>query len=513
MILFDKLKNRTAKPGKVPTPPGGGDVSTGEQTASFTQDATSDFINPERGWMLRENHTSSTFANARTGDSDVSFGYAVLWSYMSGTPFNGSAGTNPFRLDNYKTSNIPASLLTELNTVFSTARTAGIKLKIRFAYNYGPTGNDTTQAWIETHIGQLAPTINANRDVIASMDAGFIGRWGEWNWDTDVTGQLVSGQAGADSEWWNEPYLSAYNAVYQKLVDEIHADIMLGFRYPRDDRGYRLFFNGAGGRTDWTTHDFEGNRFDGSAISRSGWYNDCLWSSRDHATFDFFTGATEGLLDIDAAGTAGRVTATSGETCNLGGLNSYNDIDFVLGDTAESSAIKLGGPDTLYRKFWDSMYQKWIDETPPEGGRYNEFSRRLGYRIHLNSVTVPTTVVLGSELTVSINWTNAGFGKVYNPRPVDLIFVGANGTFTTRLSSDARRALPLAGETVASEFTASAPASLVSGVYDLYLRLPDPDPLGNGLDDDVRYCIRLANSGVWSSSTGRHDLGVSVTVP
>ena len=92
-------------------------------------------------------------------------------------------------------------------------------------------------------------------------------------------------------------------------------------------------------------------------------------------------------------------------------------------------------------------------------------------------------------------------------RPVDLVFVGADHVVTARLTPDARKQLPLAGQTVESAWTVAAPAGLKAGQsYKLHLRLPDPS---SRLATDERYSIRLANNNVWDPTTGRHNLGAT----
>jgi len=149
------------------------------------------------------------------------------------------------------------------------------------------------------------------------------------------------------------------------------------------------------------------------------------------------------------------------------------------------------------------LLDKW-DST----GYLAQISRRLGYRLALTAATAPVSVSAGGSMTVSFGMKNAGFGKVYNARPIDLVFVGSGGPFTARLTADARRDLPLAGQTTTLSYTVNAPAGLVSGQpYALHLRLPDP---ASGLASDNKYVIRLANSSVWDASTGRNALGLSV---
>lgn len=54
----------------------------------------------------------------------------------------------------------------------------------RFSYsessgpNLTPPYNDASKARILSHLNQLSSTLNNNSDVIAVMEAGFIGLWG-----------------------------------------------------------------------------------------------------------------------------------------------------------------------------------------------------------------------------------------------------------------------------------------------------------------------------------------------
>lgn len=65
---------------------------------------------------------------------------------------------------------------------FQTARDAGIKIILRFAYTATLTASspygDATKARMLAHTAQLKATVRANADVIHVVQAGFIGTWG-----------------------------------------------------------------------------------------------------------------------------------------------------------------------------------------------------------------------------------------------------------------------------------------------------------------------------------------------
>jgi Domain of unknown function (DUF4832)/Domain of unknown function (DUF4874) len=445
------------------------------QVVTYSPDDSTDFINPERGWMDR--YGKSRFADARgSGDDDNPVGYSVVWTSVS-DPWNGASG-NPFRLDNYRQARLPDSLLEALRSEFAAARAAGIKLKVRFAYNYSSSGTDTSKEWMLTHISQLGPVLTENADTIASMDAGFIGKWGEMHSSSDIVST-----SGGDVQ-------AAIAEVVQALLNATPDSLSVGVRYPKiarslfGDPGYAMPL---------------GQAFSGTKQSRVGWYNDCLWSNKGN-TGTYSTSSPSFEKDRDTFEKVGRYASASGESCSVGGLNEFNTCVAVLADMAA-----IGGPDTLFRGYWKDMYSRWISQ-----GCYQEVSRRLGYRLSLLKATLPVAVNSGQPMTVKLQIRNSGFGKVYNQRPLDLVFVGAGEVLTARLTPDARSKLPLAGQSAESEWTVAAPAGLKGGqIYQLHLRLPDPS---NRLQADPRYAIRLANSSLWDPATGLHNLGASAQV-
>ena len=463
------------------------------QALSFTEDTTGIWLNPDQGWMDRRHRTDARFANARTPDTQYDTPYSVVWNEMFGTPWAGSAGQNPFRLDNYRTQNLPQSLLDELPLWFDAARSAGIKLKVRFAYNYANiANNDTSLAWMLTHMDQLAPILNANRDAISCIDSGFIGAWGEWS---ILQNSVIVGGAG---NWFGDPARAARRDFLLHQLDVLHDDIMLALRVPSATHGIKSVWEGSS----WQMPLSE--RFTGTDQSRVGWYNDSLYTGQSNGgTFDYFN--DNGEADRAAFAWVGQYAPTSGETSEVG--TQHNGAD-AAGTSVLAEMMRKGGPDLLFRRYNVAHYNRWISE-----GQHDNITRRLGYRLALTGGWAPTVVAPGASATLQLTIKNAGSGKVFNVRPIDLVFVGAGGPFTARLTSDARRDLPLGGETVTSEWEFTTPAGLEVGQeYALHLRLPDPDPLSNGLAADNRYAIRLANTGVWDGDSGRHDLGASVSV-
>ncbi len=101
------------------------------------------------------------------------------------------------RLDDYRESDIPEKMLNGLQTNFNEVREAGVKAIIRFAYNQGPypeSQPDASKSQILKHIEQLTPLLQENSYVIAWLEAGFIGAWGEWHTSTNGLDNLADKQ-------------------------------------------------------------------------------------------------------------------------------------------------------------------------------------------------------------------------------------------------------------------------------------------------------------------------------
>ncbi len=84
---------------------------------------------------------------------------------------------------------ISQDYLNKIQADFNAVRNAGIKIIPRFAYSDSDVAGqrDASKAQIISHINQLQPLFQNNADVIASVQAGFIGSWGEWYY-TDYFG-------------------------------------------------------------------------------------------------------------------------------------------------------------------------------------------------------------------------------------------------------------------------------------------------------------------------------------
>jgi len=431
----------------------------GLQTGNYTPDAiTVGFMNPDRGFHIHRDN-SGDWSDARAANRTLVRSVA--------------------RLDAYRSSAIPSSWLESHETTLEVARTEGIRLEYRYVYNWDWSSPDASLYWILYHIDQLASVWATHSDVFSQLQAGFIGAWGEWHSSTN-------GLTGSDP--------TGRNQVIDALLGALPDSRMVALRTPEAHLEY----------LGWDAFP-AADRFTGTAAARLGLKNDgFLTNITDAGTFvanRYIGDWTFSQAKKDYWAQRAPYVSTTGETQD----NPWLEGNRYAGSAAIAEMEWLNW-DILNYDYWTSVYDGWVSS-----GHYTEINNRFGYRLALLSATVPNIVPASGSMQVKFVMRNDGFGKVFNPRPIDLVFVGSGGPFTVRLTSDARRDLPLGGEQVTMTYNTTAPSGLQSGEsYDLHVRLPDA---ATAVEDDNRFAVRLANTGLWDGDTGRHDLGLGVSVP
>ncbi len=389
--------------------------------------STRDLLNPERGFMVDVDLIAGrdvTAVRAR--------GYTLAYAGV--------------RLDAHRDGPLPASLLEALDTGFAAVRAAGIKVVLRFVYNDAASGRDASKGRILAHIAQLQPVLAANADVIAVMDAGFIGAWGEWHSSTN----------GLDNTRDRGDVLYA-------VLHALPPSRSVTLRSPR----YKVDAYG--------TSDSEAQAFDGSDPSRVGHHNSCFLASVN----DLGTYADPIERWKDVVADQGRFTPVGGETCQLNPPRS----------DCETATAELA---RLHWSFLNALYHRAVLERWQTQGCYPEIARDLGYRIELRSATFDRAVAPGGELGLEIRLVNTGYAAMFNARPVYVTFDDTR----TVLAVDPRRWQP--GEAVTITATVHIPATTTLGRHRLGLWLPDADPRLQARELVELYSVRLANT-VWAA--------------
>ena len=251
---------------------------TGPTVSATYVRSTAAFPNPERGWYTGGNPVGYATAAAN--------GYTMVMRYV--------------RLDDYRNAALPSAFLGQLNDDLAGARQHGLKLVLRFTYNFGFTA-DASRDRVLQRIQQLAPILQANADVIAVLQAGFIGAWGEWHSSTN--GLLT---------------LDNRSAIANALLGALPSSRMIQIRTPYHAR-------------DLFALPTATTAFGTSASARVGQVNDCfVTNSSDAGTF-------QSAADWSYAEAVSAYTVQGGETCDVGGLNSRNDAGSALADSSAST--------------------------------------------------------------------------------------------------------------------------------------------------------------------------------
>jgi hypothetical protein len=435
-------------------------AATAPQVLSFAASDV-DIANPERGfYRYSETHLSGdpatyqrldpvALATQRTKD-----GVTLVFRY--------------FYLDGYSGRDTIASVdLGLVRADLLAARQAGVKMIVRFAYSSSSSA-DAPVARVVGHIRQLAPVLNENADVIEALQAGFIGRWGEWYYTDNFAADPAQPWKLTDANW------QARQQVLRALLDNTTATIPVQLRYPAIRQRME-------------------STFSATDAARVGLHDDCFLAGTD----DYGTFTSD--ADRDWLATKSRTTLTGGESCAVNAPRSQ-------WDNASAELAKYHYT-FLNADFQQDVLNSW-------GNGRAEAARRLGYRLRLVQTTTPAGVRPGESTTVRIRLTNTGYAAPITNRPVNLLVKSATQTTTVKINSDLRTWAP--GQDV--DLTATFLAPTTAGKYQLFLTMPDPSsalagqlPLINGDTVNSAYAVRLANPGLWTTQ-GWNDLQTALTV-
>ena len=364
------------------------------------------------------------------------------------------------RLDDYLDRPIDPAFIAGLEKGFDRIRRAGLKTVLRFQYNNG-SGKDPQLSMVITHIGQLAPIIKRHADVIAVLQAGFIGAWGEWH--------------NSISHLTDEP---AREAILARLLEVLPASRSIQLRSPS-------FKAATFPRTTASA------AHDGTPGSRIGHHNDCFLSSEtDHGTYPEPSDRWRRYLAKD-----GRFVPVGGETCAPNPPRT--DCKNALRE------LRRFHWSYLNRSYHPAVIAGWKNQ-----GCFRTIARDLGYRLALRRARWPAQVEPGETITVDLEVENLGFAAPFNPRPVFIAIGGEDARRTAALEGvDPRRWPPDKVYRVSSRI--KLPADLEPGDHPLALWLPDPAPM---LQPWPAYAIRLSNEKMWQPETGDNRLGTLTVV-
>lgn len=489
-------------------------VSFGQTMVNYVE-SMDDFANPERGFYR---YSSTHSDNYTPLDSTTLVGYrephmpfAADYTIYSTLVFR------YFYLDEFTNDSIRQGYLDSMQLDFSTARSAGVKLIPRFAYTNNLDGSgcpswicppygDAPKSWVLTHINQVAPILELNKDVIACIQMGWIGVWGE-NYYTDYFGDAsqAPNYKLEDTNWVDR--IEVLNA----FMTAVPVERMVQVRYPQMKQRTIYGINAL-------TNVAALNAGEAHALSdktRIGFHNDCLLASdNDYGTYnDYGNTSTPSLSDTNNLKPYfeqdSRFVVVGGETCD-DGYSPENDCSGT--DPLARADSELG---RLHYSYLNSQYNNDVNNDWEAAGCMDQIKRRLGYRLVLESGTYSNSSQPGQVINVSLDVKNVGYAAPFNERRVELILrnTATEEEWFVPLSDDPRFWLA-DGSSHSVNVDICIPQDMPTGSYELFLHLPDPM---NTLKGNPAYSIRLANtlqenSDVWESSTGYNHLGHTIAI-
>jgi hypothetical protein len=284
--------------------------------------------------------------------------------------------------DEFRDSPLAQSALNEMASDFAAVRAAGLKIIVRVMYsfpcagslepcgpsNYGPT--DAALPIVLNHIISLAPLWRANADIIAYLEMGFVGAWGEWHNSTNGLADGNSGIVNASSA-----------AIVAQILNALPSTRAAVIRYPHQKQA--LF-----GAAPLTATE----AFTGTPKARVGAHNDCLlaYDSGGNTYGNPYTGRVEAESYRQYLSQDNLYVPQGGETCSSAPeAQPYIQCPVAIGELAR---LRWSAINTDYQPLVISLWKSQ--------GCYAEIAQRVGYRFRLIGGEFPTRAFVGGPLAV-----------------------------------------------------------------------------------------------------------------
>lgn len=475
-----------------------------DTTINYSE-STEDIVNPERGFYRQQNIFASHY---------VPLDKNALMGYRSNQQVNKALYTVSssityveYILDSFRGSPISETFLKNFDKDCATARSAGVKLIVRFCYvnkahggdcadGICPPYGDAPKAIMLNHIKQLKPYLQKNVAVIACMQFGFIGIWGE-NYYSDYFGDASKSGNGRllDNNWRDRI------EVLKALLNALPKSRMIQVRVPQLKQRY--IYGVKAGTQSAALKAAEA--FNGTDKARLGFHNDCLLSGpTDYGTYNDYGNSSSPQKDATPALRKfeiqdSKFTVVGGETCD-DTFSPQND----CGPTGKAQQEFAA----FHYSFLNSAYNTEVNNDWVTGGCMDEIKQKLGYRFVLRTANISTRVKKGSTINLALKIDNVGYASPYNNRPVQLVLKNkADGKITTiLLKTDIQEWF---SGTIELRQKLALPVRLQAGLYDAYLNLPDASA---SISSRPEYSVQLANQGLWEAQTGYNKLNAIIQV-
>jgi len=340
--------------------------------------------------------------------------------------------------------------LDELTNAFEIVKANGLKVIFRAAYGFSGASEYSDPKTIDTikmHLNQISPILKENKELLLSVQAGFLGPWGEWHHsnlgDTEGT-----------------PTAQIVNELLVALMDAVPKPITIAVRRP----SFIRLINS-------TQID----------LSRIAFHNDALLSSdTDMGTYALDVSSRESELKYIYE--RPYSVANGGEMPNL---STYTNPEIALNELTQ---LKLTYLNYKYNKDVIDYWGTTLYENKPF---LDLIQKKLGYRWSIQTATLPKLFNTTQKVKVKLTLINTGFSAVALPYRAELIISDENGI---------RKVIPFTGvnlQDLKPGKTLSISGALnlndIQGQFSLGLRIVEADMLNI---TDQRTLVQLANEGL-----------------
>ncbi|CAF1587692.1 unnamed protein product, partial [Didymodactylos carnosus] len=390
------------------------------------------FANPERGWIVHR------FLNDMWGldelrDSKENVSLILI-------KIDISADRNSEHIGQGK--------LMEIKSGLEKCRTHGLKAILRSAYGWTNTSfpDPKNIQTIVTHVLDMKPIYNAFKDIIIAVEMGMFGPWGEMHSSTHST---INDKPDYPIK------ASALKSVHKAYMSALPRTRSVLLRRPAYVR--QIF--------DSDQPLMSSDAYKNTAKARTGYFNDGYLNSEDDAgTFNKTWGRERELTYVNQMT---RYTFFGGETYGTPNGN-YNNAHNALLESKQQHMTYL------HRDYDPLIYFAWGSSIK------DDFTRQLGYRFQLESLSYSQQVAPGGIFTFHLKMWNVGFAAMHLHRPVSLILDNAktgreNINYSASLQVDPRNWTPEAG-LISIDRKFRIPARIKEGTWRLLLALPDDNP-------------------------------------
>lgn len=362
-------------------------------------------------------------------------------------------------------------MLNALNETLENIKKNNGNVIIRFAYDdfEGRKDLETSLDMILTHISQLKPIFNKNKEVISYVELGFFGPWGEMHSSSICTTENV-------------------NKAIDEMLESTPNTMKIGVRTPE--------YYAAWANIDRSKLNTNVTK-KGTDAYRIGLYNDgYLGSESDLGTFK------NREIEISWLEKQAINTLYGGEVvANYADQEPLNTIEYISKEGFRTHTSYLNSRwNNKVIESWKREIYNGEDEVYKGQTGYLYVANHLGYRFVLRKIT--NNIDRNMNLKLNLEIENVGFGNLVNDKKVSIVLEKDRTTheIVTDLDATTWNSREISNINLEIEL----PENIGSGEWNIYLRISQG---GNLYNDNNYNCIRLANNNIWKEEIGANYIG------